>query len=498
MLYGRRRRIIIIHRIPPRRIRSSSLACTTLRMLFLILLLLAPNNYPSSTNRSILVADAFATNLVNTGIGCMTELSTDEVIMNEEVKPPEQSDFPKMYLAVLDKSDTPIDSNRFQYDPTVPTMNIAFVNPYSSSEFNEDLQFVMEIEGPTEDSKAAEFVDGGLIGCDHNKRVSNNLVYSQASVVLQINDPTATLRIWAGWATGHNAVRLVHDLVLEPGQAKEQAKEKEEQPLSREEEEEELENLEEELAEEEFRNTDKEKLLREEQEEKLEKLLNNDEPKRIQEEEQRALSEETTQKKNVLQRKRKNVLEKPGGVPEGLLNPNKRDKDLVLEIARKDRERGQRGNNAASETRTIQQKLKDKQIDLGASNNNNNKKDGERQRKIHSLTDHTNAHRQRRDIPETIKIYDDVTDDDLPELEAPMDVGNDDVLPDEGDIDDGNADIHTGSTEHERPSSPLSRFELQLVLDGSNHFLACVFFAASMTLFLTIFGKKREKGRRDL
>lgn len=481
MLYGGR--IIIIRRVPPRRIISSHLAFTTLGMLLLILLI--------STNR-ILLADAFASNLVNTGIGCMTELSTDEVIMNEEVKPPEQSDFPKMYLAVLDGSDKPINSNnRFRYDPKVPTLNIAFVNPYSSSEFNEDLQFVIEIEGPTEDSRAAEFVSGGLIGCDNNKRVSNNLIDSQASVVLQINDPTATLRIWAGWATGHNAVRLLPDLVLEPGEAGSAAAEKQEdvQPLSREEEEEELEDLEEELREEEFRNTDKEKLMREQQEEKLEKLLN-DEPEIPKQQEQIALREETTEEKKVLQRKRKNVLEKPDSVPEGLIDLSKRVKDLGLEIARKDRERGQRGNDA-SDTKSIQQKLKDKQLDLDASNNNDDN-DGQRQKKKHRLTDHTVEHKQRRDIPETINIYDDVTDDDLPEVEAP-DVGNDDFLPDEGDIDD--ADIHAAGTERESSSSS---FELQLVLDGSNHFLACVFFAASMTLFLMIFGKKRDKGRRDL
>merc|ERR1740133_559453 len=88
------------------------------------------------------------------------------------------------------------------------TITIAFVNPYSIQEFREDLQFVMEVEGP------AEFIDGGAIGCEGNIRISG---YNNDAVVLKVNDPTAKLKVWGGWATGHSSVRLIPDLILEPG-----------------------------------------------------------------------------------------------------------------------------------------------------------------------------------------------------------------------------------------------------------------------------------------
>ena len=115
-----------------------------------------------------LPSDGFASNLVTTTIGCMTDLSTEEVIMNNEVKSPEESDFPKMHLVVLDSNSNHLESP-YRYDPSLSSLeiHIKFVNPYPSSEFSElaDLQFVMEVEGN------AQFIDGGAIGCDGNIRV---------------------------------------------------------------------------------------------------------------------------------------------------------------------------------------------------------------------------------------------------------------------------------------------------------------------------------------
>jgi len=444
---------------------------------------------PSNTSKhTILLADAFANNLVETGIGCMMELATDEVIMNEEVKPPEESDFPRMHLAVLDENDKPIESATYKYDPTVTKIKIAFVNPYTTSEFNEDLQYVIDVEGPTEDSRAAEFVAGG---CDNNKRVAGRLLSSQSAVELQINDPTAKLKLWAGWATGHNAVRLVPDLILEPQEAGSPAEKKDEE-LSIEEQEEEIQKLEEVIGEEEFRNTGKEKELREKEEEKLDKLLN-EEPKQALQEKERALSGETKETSNEnpgLHRKRKNLLQTEGNVPEGLLNPNKSDKDLGLEIARKNRERGQQSDNGSGETKSIQQKLKDKQYDLDASNNKSDKK------KRHKLSDHTA--KKRRDIPEKIDLHDDVNDDDLPE---PY-IMNDDSLPleeEEGSDEDpevnGNQPVNGVGI---RGAASRRGNELKVSLDSSRHLVACAFFATSMGLFMVVYGKKRDKGRRDL
>ena len=397
-------------------------------ILFLLLLF--------STNNG-LFADAFAHNLVETNIGCMTDLSTDEVIMNEEVLPPEESDFPEMHLAVLDQNENAVQGTTVEYDPFAKTIQIAFVNPYSKSEFRDDLQFVVEIEGPTEDSRAAEFVTAESIGCDNNRRASGRLLSNQAAMVLQINDPTAKLRLWGGWATGHNAVRLTPDLILEPGQTKEEAEES-------------IEELEEEIGEAEFRNSNGEKEIRKQDEEKLQKLLHGD--------------NEENEERTLAGLKRTNLLEKPGNVPEGLFD-NSKKKDLGLEVTRTDKERGQ-------QAKPIPGSINEKRIDLDS------KKTVGRAKKRHTLSDHTS--RKRRDIPENIGIGDDQTDDDLP----PPEPVNDDALPFEGDADDG------GSRKIEKQEKRR--------LDDAQHFLACIFFAASMTLILTIFRKKRDKGRRDL
>ena len=84
-------------------------------------------------------------------MGCMTDLSIEEVIMNNEVKSPEESDFPKMHLVVLDANENHMETP-YHYDPSSLSssgsidINIALFNPYSIQEFREDLQFVMEVE----------------------------------------------------------------------------------------------------------------------------------------------------------------------------------------------------------------------------------------------------------------------------------------------------------------------------------------------------------------
>jgi hypothetical protein len=153
--------------------------------------------------------DGFPSNLIVSKIGCMTELSTEEVIMNNVVKSPDDSDFPRMHLVVLDSSRNHLESP-YHYTADETDISIAFINPYSEDEFLDDLQFVLEVEG------AASFVDGGTIGCDGDIRVSARLAEKDGEVVLRIADPTAKLRVWGGWATGYNSVRLTPNLILEP------------------------------------------------------------------------------------------------------------------------------------------------------------------------------------------------------------------------------------------------------------------------------------------
>ena len=157
----------------------------------------------------------FANNLVTSRSGCMTELDTTEVIMNYAVKSAEESDFGKMHLAVLQEDTTnQYMESPFYYHPQPQggdvTVTIAFVNPYSKEEFSEDLQFAIQVEGP------AAFLQGdGAVGCEGNRRASGRLL-DGGKFHLKIEDPSAKLRIWAGWATGHEAVRLTPNLLLEP------------------------------------------------------------------------------------------------------------------------------------------------------------------------------------------------------------------------------------------------------------------------------------------
>lgn len=420
----------------------------------------------------------------------MTDLSTEEVIMNNEVKPPEESDFPKMHLVVVDSNDQHLETP-YRYDPTLSTIRIAFVVPYSTAEFNEDLQFVVEVEGP---EKAAEFVAGGSIGCDNLRRVSARHIDNNGLVVLQINDTTAKLRVWAGWATGHSAVKLVPDLILEPGTAggiKELETEVEELENELQEEakfnqeaaqlEEEIEDLEEEIQEEEFRNTDKEKLMRKDQEEKLNKMMNNREKNQEQTAAAAAASNRPIQD-TKLQRKRKNTLQRPEYIPEGLkdIHEKRRETDLGLEIPLVI-------SKTKIETKTIREKLKETNHNIAPTKIDDTKT------KKHRLIDHTPSGKDNNS--EQGNTYDDGngTDDDLPQPPAPM---NDDFLLDEGDMDDDGGEKKP-KEEHVHRHHYM-RSNIESTVDASSHSLACGFFVVSMGLIIAMFGKKRDKGRRDL
>jgi hypothetical protein len=124
--------------------------------------------------------------------------------MNNIVKAPEESDFPKMHLAVVD-GDNHMESP-YHYHSKEKELNIAFVNPYTKEEFEDDVQFVLEVDGP------AEFIDGG---CEGNRRIAARL-FKTTKIILKIHDPSATLKVWGGWATGQGPVQLTNNLILEP------------------------------------------------------------------------------------------------------------------------------------------------------------------------------------------------------------------------------------------------------------------------------------------
>jgi hypothetical protein len=389
----------------------------------------------------------------------MTDLSTEEVIMNNVVKSPEESDFPKMHLVVLEGSNH-VES---PYHYTTDEISIAFVNPYSTEEFPEELQFVVEVDGP------ASFIHGGTIGCDGNKRVASRLIDDDGKVVLKINDPTATLRVWSGWATGQNPVRLTPDLILEPSTAgaaaaaatpdekdtkQEEDKETPEQP--------------------------EQKLIEPEKDRELD-------------EDVEAVKAQAAAKKSS-NKKKSNLLETDEVHPELKEIPNHRKDHHNTKqkiVHHQNRERGQRSGDGGvgAAARNIADKLKENQLDLtaerkGRQNNMDpnkmestdddyDKAEGENEegqvqkRKQHTakeLADKLKAAKmldeKRRESDESIKNH-------RKKLEAEM---------------KKNFESATSAGD----------------LDTFSHLLGCGFFIVCIGGILILFGKKRDKGRRDL
>lgn len=168
----------------------------------------------------------FANNLVDSTLGCMTELDPSEVIMNGSVKPAESSKFPDIHLGVVTGEDHQYLHNEspFQYQPdpgtSTVTLTIVFMNTYSLDEFPEknDLQFVIQLVDMSGGTPgiSASFANGGTIGCEGNQRISARYKDNGGEVQLQIHDPTVSFKLWAGWATGQQAVQLTPVLMLEP------------------------------------------------------------------------------------------------------------------------------------------------------------------------------------------------------------------------------------------------------------------------------------------
>ena len=405
------------------------------------------------------VVDGFASFLVETKMGCMTDLSIEEVIMNNEVKSPEESDFPKMHLVVLDANENHMETP-YHYDPSSSlsssgsiTITIAFVNPYSIQEFREDLQFVMEVEGP------AEFIDGGAIGCEGNSRISG---YNNDAVVLKVNDPTAKLKVWGGWATGHSSVRLIPDLILEPGviissttttNGEEKIKMKKEEVVEKEENPEIINPKKEEEI---IREGDT--IHADEDQPELEQLVDRPE-------------------KEKHKQKKKNVLDKflntmPKGLEDimdkkGVVNGDGKDFKQEIILNNKDRVASLSGDN-----RNIKQKIKDKHAGLTQLDNRK-----EREKVRHNNNNNNNKNNMPKDA--------DGKDDDI------------------GGGDDDEITIRTANNKKDRNILPVNskvkNHNFKNEFDISRHMVACGFFAFSIGLIVMVFGKRRgDKGRRDL
>jgi hypothetical protein len=414
-----------------------------------------------------MVVEGFASNLIVTTMGCMTDLSTEEVIMNNEVKSPEDSDFPKMHLVVLDASNNHIESP-FHYDTSteqLPEISIAFVNPYSTDEFSEDIQFVMEVDGP------ASFIEGGTIGCDGNKRVAARLTDDEGKVVLKVNDPTATLRVWGGWATGHNPVRLTPDLILQPapnavaGSGTSPQKEEVKQATTR----------------------DVQKTTTEEEIKSI-----NEEIKQevVEPEKDRELDEDVAAvKAQAAKPRKKNLLESEDVHPELKEIPDHRDHhNTKQKVIHHNKERGQTATTVGG-ARNIAEKITQNKLDLAAERRTgrqvmNHKveesTDDDYDTETGGEEDGTNNEQQRRTAKELGEKIKAARELDMKRRES-----------------DERMKKHRAKLEEDMRKNfgtQSNSSDLNIV----SHLLGCAFFVVCIGGFLIFFGKKRDKGRRDL
>jgi hypothetical protein len=377
-------------------------------------------------NLVVTFTNAFASNLIVTTMGCMTDLSTEEVIMNNEVKAVADSDFPKMHLVVLDENSNHMES---PYHYNTEELSLAFVNPYTKEEFSEDIQFVMEVDGP------ASFIDGGTIGCDGDKRVAARLLDDDGKVVLKINDVTATIKVWAGWATGQNAVRLTPELILEPAPQSAEKVEKENSAES---------NSKAEAAE---RN--------------LENNKNTPPPK----EKELPTPDANILKPNLL--KKKEIPEElDNRDPQGRPGHHNTKQKIVHRESESSAGGGGGGAGGAAHRDIMAQRAKEQALDLAAT--------AEKIKKP-----------SRNKAPPTS-----------------ADVGDDDQSRDR------QAALDRKRRESdERMKQHRSKLEAQMRknfgdtssdLNMTSHLLGCLFFVICLAGFFVIFGKKRDKGRRDL
>ena len=160
-------------------------------------------------------ADAYAAWFVDRRVSCFTELKPDEIIMNNKILHHAKSIEPGIHLDV-----SPLESNKPSSEYAVK-----FVLP-QDNHLN-DVQYVLQLTDP-DDPEAAELpakftsapTNGG-IGCG-GARTHGRARMEDSPAIVAFNDGIkdgARIEVWAGWATGHEAVTLTDKVVIVAGNA---------------------------------------------------------------------------------------------------------------------------------------------------------------------------------------------------------------------------------------------------------------------------------------
>jgi hypothetical protein len=132
----------------------------------------------------------------------MLELTTEEVIMNQVVVAHEESSRKDLYVAVVGDDGTLSRGPITIKDSTSRTFTVKLVNP---GEDIPDLQYAIET------TEGATFKGGGCDGKRSLGRLRDDL-----GLELTIHAPEKEIRVWAGWATQHEAVKLTDELLFTP------------------------------------------------------------------------------------------------------------------------------------------------------------------------------------------------------------------------------------------------------------------------------------------
>lgn len=157
----------------------------------------------------ITTTDAFPSMLVESNSGCMLELSTEEVIMNNLVVSRLESSRPDLYVGVV------VDD-----DGTTPPTTLSR-GPISISSKEENRTYIVKLVNPGQDipdlQYAIETTEGATFkggGC--NGKRSHGRLKDDVGMELTIHSTKNEIRVWAGWATNHEAVQLTQELVFTP------------------------------------------------------------------------------------------------------------------------------------------------------------------------------------------------------------------------------------------------------------------------------------------
>jgi hypothetical protein len=133
-------------------------------------------------------------------VGCATELTTDEVIMNNYILPYSDSRDPAVTIAVLASDERTVLDSPITISKVPITVTMVVQNPNNLR----DLQYVMDTtEGAT--------FDRGV--CDQKTRVTGRAGDRHTLMIDKI--PEKPIQVWAGWACSHEAVTLTNYFVFQ-------------------------------------------------------------------------------------------------------------------------------------------------------------------------------------------------------------------------------------------------------------------------------------------